>query len=81
MHHHVSMGKHAFDKHQPHVGKALVLGPTWTLPQEEIRISCECHMSPRRPHAPRGQALTYSIPCLSSRTGCPMCGIQCKMNT
>lgn len=43
--------KHPFDKHQPHVGKALVLGPTWTLPQKEMRRSCECHVSPARSHA------------------------------
>lgn len=59
--------------HQPHVGEALDMGPTGSLPQEEIRSSSESHVSPMRPHASRGKALPSSIPCLSSRTGCIIC--------
>lgn len=44
------------------------MGPTWSLPQEELRSSFENQVSPPRPHAPKGQALAFSIPCLSSRT-------------
>lgn len=44
------------------------MGPTRSLPQEELRSSCENQVSPPRPHAPKEQALAFSIPCLSSRT-------------
>lgn len=30
--------------HQLHMGEALDTGPTWSLPQEEIRGSYESHM-------------------------------------
>lgn len=82
MHHQFSTSKYPFNEHHPHVGldmaQTLDVGPTWPLPQEELRRSCESPVSPSRPQASRGLALASSIPCLSSRSGCVTCKIQCK---
>lgn len=36
------------DMYQPHMGEALDMGPTWPLPQEELRSPCENHEFPPR---------------------------------